>query len=317
MLSVSLAVIFIAILMTVPLGSRGKRIVAVNPPKTKEEIIQDLNRDSDHDGLKDWEEKIYGTAPNNPDTDGDGTTDGEEIKDGRNPLKAGPDDNLSTPLPPADDGNQTQSIANELLNHSVSQVVADAVAKRPANTNFQNSAELNSYIHSLSSEKPLDKVLRPESGEFITSPDNSPAAVKKYFDTVAQIYLTDFSVIESDVSVMARFSDSGGDTKVFRELDANIVAIEKAIREIKALPVPYKWLGFAKDDIWYLSKTLAAVKIIRNSENDPAASLLILKDRMDLLDAFGALYSDTKIKLAAAGVTFSADEPAGQIIIRQ
>ena len=47
-------------------------------------------KDSDHDGLSDFEEvSIYGTDPNNPDTDRDGMSDGQEVKKGRNPLGKG------------------------------------------------------------------------------------------------------------------------------------------------------------------------------------------------------------------------------------
>ncbi|MCH7529851.1 hypothetical protein IIB50_01915 [Patescibacteria group bacterium] len=42
--------------------------------------------DSDDDGLKDWEEVLWGTDPFNPDTDNDGTDDGVEIAVDRNPL---------------------------------------------------------------------------------------------------------------------------------------------------------------------------------------------------------------------------------------
>jgi len=51
--------------------------------------------DTDNDGLKDWEESLWGTDIKNPDTDGDGTSDGDEVSLGRNPLVAGPDDKLS------------------------------------------------------------------------------------------------------------------------------------------------------------------------------------------------------------------------------
>lgn len=51
--------------------------------------------DQDNDGLKDWEERLWGTDPLNPDTDGDGTSDGDEITQNRNPKKAGPDDAIS------------------------------------------------------------------------------------------------------------------------------------------------------------------------------------------------------------------------------
>ena len=64
-----------------------------NPRKVAE--IPLALQDVDADGLKDWEEALWGTDSNNPDTDGDGTKDGEEVKLDRNPLKAGPDDVLS------------------------------------------------------------------------------------------------------------------------------------------------------------------------------------------------------------------------------
>ena len=45
--------------------------------------------DSDHDGLRDWEEVLWKTDSKIADTDGDGTNDGDEVKAGRNPLIAG------------------------------------------------------------------------------------------------------------------------------------------------------------------------------------------------------------------------------------
>ncbi|KKT19005.1 MAG: Thrombospondin type 3 repeat superfamily protein [Parcubacteria group bacterium GW2011_GWB1_43_8] len=54
-----------------------------------------LDKDSDGDGLKDWEELLWKTDSNKADTDGDGTNDNEEITLNRNPLKAGPNDKIS------------------------------------------------------------------------------------------------------------------------------------------------------------------------------------------------------------------------------
>ncbi len=52
-------------------------------------------QDDDNDGLLNWEEKLWGTDPSNPDTDKDGTKDGDEPKLGRNPLVAGPNDKVA------------------------------------------------------------------------------------------------------------------------------------------------------------------------------------------------------------------------------
>jgi hypothetical protein len=46
--------------------------------------------DSDGDKLWDYEERIWGTDPNNPDTDGDGYKDKTEIINGFDPLKPRP-----------------------------------------------------------------------------------------------------------------------------------------------------------------------------------------------------------------------------------
>lgn len=54
----------------------------------------DSELDTDKDGLKDWQELLWGTDKNNADSDGDGTPDGKEIELGRDPSIAGPDDKL-------------------------------------------------------------------------------------------------------------------------------------------------------------------------------------------------------------------------------
>ncbi len=55
--------------------------------KTADE--EQLEMDSDNDGLTDEEEAQYGTDPDNPDTDGDGYLDGEEVRNGYDPIGEG------------------------------------------------------------------------------------------------------------------------------------------------------------------------------------------------------------------------------------
>ncbi len=55
-------------------------------------LQSDATQDADADGLLDWEESLWGTDINEPDTDKDGTTDGAEVDADRNPLVVGPDD---------------------------------------------------------------------------------------------------------------------------------------------------------------------------------------------------------------------------------
>ncbi len=52
----------------------------------------DTEKDTDGDGLLDWEEIAIGTDIKKKDTDGDGVDDGDEVKKGKHPLISGPDD---------------------------------------------------------------------------------------------------------------------------------------------------------------------------------------------------------------------------------
>ena len=51
-------------------------------------------KDTDGDGLRDWEETLWNTDPEISDTDGDGTNDGDEVDLNRDPRKEGPGDEL-------------------------------------------------------------------------------------------------------------------------------------------------------------------------------------------------------------------------------
>ena len=70
-----------------------KGVAQISPPLTAESTLRaEAEKDSDKDGLKDWEETLWKTDAANPDSDGDGTEDGEEVRTKRNPTKPGPDD---------------------------------------------------------------------------------------------------------------------------------------------------------------------------------------------------------------------------------
>lgn len=91
-----IVLIFGAAITTYALFGKSQKETYTMPVVSEITANPALAKDSDNDGLKDWEEKLWKTDPNNPDTDGDGTKDGEEIKSGRNPLVTGPKDKLDS-----------------------------------------------------------------------------------------------------------------------------------------------------------------------------------------------------------------------------
>ena len=87
----------------------GGLILLLNSKKEKElksstsELLSENFKDSDNDGLPDWQEELYRTDPFNPDTDGDGYSDSQEVELSRNPY----------PLPLGEKYNITQKILNQ------------------------------------------------------------------------------------------------------------------------------------------------------------------------------------------------------------
>ncbi len=102
-------VVIIAVLLGVALISAGfiasrsqqgapQERLSVDTTQVNTIVSRTAAVDSDSDGLKDWEEVLFNTDPQNPDTDGDGILDGDEVDAQRNPLVAGPDDAQTEPV---------------------------------------------------------------------------------------------------------------------------------------------------------------------------------------------------------------------------
>jgi len=104
---------FLAISLILFIGAYSKKgaFSKINILGVKETTIESQEKDSDNDGLKDWEEDIYGTDPLNSDTDNDGFLDGEEVSSGHNPLvKAPGDKQVFYPLPLGESYNVTSKL---------------------------------------------------------------------------------------------------------------------------------------------------------------------------------------------------------------
>lgn len=90
---VFIAVIILLVVIVIVVRKNIKK-QEVNPENDRSIAVnqtEDLYaRDSDNDGLKDWEEVLWNTDPNIADTNGNGVSDGEEVRLGRNPITSLP-----------------------------------------------------------------------------------------------------------------------------------------------------------------------------------------------------------------------------------
>lgn len=108
------------------LRNRFEQILREDEEKKQAEARkEELERDSDGDGIPDEVEKAQGTSPFNADTDGDGKSDQEEVSYGSNPIDSNHPNNQNQPSP------EPQKSVEELIqakdSKGLSQLLKDGV----------------------------------------------------------------------------------------------------------------------------------------------------------------------------------------------
>jgi hypothetical protein len=216
--------------------------------------------DTDGDGLPDWQEKLWGTDPNNPDTDGDGTSDGDEVAQGRNPLIPGPDDKMASTeylvedykTNDAFDQNSYTSILSKKLLLKVAQL---AQSGQSTPEDGEKLAE-NLYKESLELVNIPDKY---SIDLFITFEGKEKEKLEEYLNSFKMVQLEELYKI---------------DTKNKNELVQFITAYKNMAHKMTLFPIPADLLKTHSKitNNYYL--TSEALINLNNSDNDPLLGLL-------------------------------------------
>lgn len=200
-------------------------------------------RDSDADGLPDWEEALYGSDSHKTDTDGDGTSDNDEVKAGRNPI-------IANTAP-------TDKPVNDLLS-----VVQDPTfSSSTANFTDAQKAFLVKFLTAAGQDiretTYRDLISKFDATKFkpnrqlidlnITA-DNSDADFKRFvndFGSVILRYKT-ASAPRSEVDILNDYANTQNPA-LLQDLQLNIIGYSNFARELRTVSVPS---GIAKS---YLS----------------------------------------------------------------
>ena len=258
--------------------------------KTSE--ISENFKDSDNDGLRDWEEELFHTDPFNPDTDNDGYLDGEEVNSGHNPLVKAPGDELSLyPLPLGKKYNLTNKILNEtavqkLLSSYLSQK-AEYVENRPEiNNPAQFLAQTDPSIIKEMAEKSIYEsydYLMGKNEEHLSdlseifdisisdehikiSEDNSKQAIELYVSKITQWLNSDIFFFQNEaLQIITNTLKNQG----FDNLDRLIKLNDQWIDQMKEITVPSSWKELHKQGLGIIILTRNIFISIRDYENDP------------------------------------------------
>lgn len=243
-----------------------------NPEKI---AAQTVAQDSDGDGLKDWEEILLGTDPQNPDTDGDGTNDKEEIDQSRDPLIAGPNDYIK---------NNTLSSDGKIIPTSKGQAITKDLAielftgyvelKKEKNLNKTNSEQLITEVINKTVKIPN---VNTYSIKDITVVKKPKREVIDTYDTGMKDILKPDPTTKNDIVVLKQIL-STKNTDELAIFDLSMKRYKKIVAEMLSLTVPKPVSIEHIATINALVRIIGNVKSMKTVFTDPLGALVGVKE---------------------------------------
>jgi len=263
----------------------GNKTIA---PLTCQPNANDPEKDSDGDGLKDWQEyQTYFSDPCETDTDGDGYLDGEEAASGYDPAKKAPGDELpgTTPKTPRPLPNNLTTALSAMLADQIAKgriesfnqtgqiLAADELTKYPALQQSVQSIVANAG--QLFSPDPIDE----KQIKTIAKTDKS--TIQEYARQASACF-PNFGTT-GDKSEPEIFLESM-QTSDFSLLDKNAEIYQTAYKKLNEVAVPKEMLDLHKEQLNVISGLIKIHQAIKQIAADPLKASLALQEYSNILE---------------------------------
>lgn len=231
--------------------------------------------DSDGDGLKDWEESLWGTNPNNPDSDGNGVPDGQE------PHILAKKTGLPSPVVLADSTTASDDTIDAPA--SLTEILSYLALQGYTDTGALDSATLKSIADSeLSSTFKFQD--RYTARDINVTSDNSVASLVSYTNNLIDLVVKQGSKITFDEVALVVNAIENQDGSSLPKLDTTVGLYIEAINEGLTLAVPSNLAQYHLELLnasWNAARYLALTK---NVIADPLEGMAALQAYMSALD---------------------------------
>lgn len=287
---------------------------------TESALLQAIaTKDSDGDGLSDWEEALYGTNPNITDSFKLGMTDGAAVAKGLIVPKAIADISVTTsPTSIPQDGSLPQAPSDETLTAAFSKNFFTAYlsakqAKGGADLSEEEMANIaNESINALS----LAVAIAPDfkSAKDLAISGSGTDAIKAFAVQAEAVLVKNTSNASKSEIIYLQDAVQDNDMGAL----AHIASIAKAYRDsavgLSALPVPAELV----EEVLALINAMARVSAIATDftrvNDDPLAAMLALKQYPQTVLAIGTAFINISESYKTAGVFMPAETPGASFV---
>lgn len=227
--------------------------------------------DSDHDGLPDWEEALYGTDPHNPDTDGDGTSDGKEIALGRNPLVKGPKDFLAVKDNPVATSTDKENLT--VTDTFARDFFAKYIALQQSGTKVtSDNADQIAGDYLNSATLPSISAKQYTQADLLLT-DSDRAHISNYQTAMNSVFNKYWPTGEKNELNIMQQALTNNNPKTLSDLTAIISAYQLALNNILAISVPKLAVSLHLNVVNSLAVYIQVLKTVQLSYTDPLSGL--------------------------------------------
>jgi len=312
----------VVIIIGTYLFARGVEAPPVAQASTETALLQAIaTKDSDNDGLPDWEEALYGTDPQAADSRHLGMTDGQAVAKGLIVPKAIADVSFATAsssdsllidpsLPPAPaDGTLTAAFAKNFFALYLSAKQQKGGADL---TESETSAIADQALSTLSSA--ITPAPDFKSAKDLTVSGSGPDALKAFAASAEAVLLNNKANATTSEINYLKYAILGGDTAAF----THIISIAKAYRDsavgLAVLPVPKE---LADADLALVNAMMRVSEITSDftrAKTDTLATMLALKQYPQAVLNLGSSFINIGKIYKAANLSLPAGAPGASFV---
>lgn len=280
-------------------------------------------RDTDQDGLSDWEEALYGTDPRSADSSHLGMTDGEAVAKGLIVPKAIADMTIATStsaadgsfdyaaegLTPPTEGTLTASFAQDFF----SLYLAAKSAKGGADLSEDDIAAISEQaLQSLTTA--VAAAPDYKSRDDLAISGSGAEALRTFAVRAEAVLLKNTSEAANTGLGYLRSAIEDGDATAYTHLASMAQMYRRSAVGLAMLSVPKE---LAADDLLLINTLMRMSEIdsdFARADIDPLAAIIALKQYLPTATALGQAFIHIGDVYANADVTFSAGSPGASFV---
>jgi hypothetical protein len=287
-----------------------RQVLAVD---SKENIQTQVDtKDTDKDGLPDWEENLIGTDSEKADSDGDGTSDGQEVKFGRNPLAKGPNDTIKvdaqgTPLAPQ---STTEEKSKSATTDIARQIFTNYMSIKQTGTNITPEVQEQLAENIISNTTfGISEAKTYTYKDIKTDQSNSADTLRAYGNKMGSIMSKDAPPSDDNELLIVEQAMNSQNKNDINKLNVIIASYQKMVKEFLLVPVPSSAVSVHVNIINNFNQLIEADQGLLKLFDDPIISLAALKRYIEVAGDTATIFRAVSLYFQLRGVYFGQGEP--------